>query len=227
MSSKSQHFPSLIRLILSPFLKLLYRKYAKEIQSYTFLDLEIEIFPGVFPPRFFYSTKALLKYLVKQDLKNHTFLELGAGSGLISLYAAKIGAIVTASDISKTAVKNVMHNADKHKLKINVIHSDLFMNIKKQQFDWIIINPPFYSKTPEQETDFAWYCGENFEFFQSLFSNISEYIHETSKVLLALSDTTSIANIIKIAGENKLIATIVYSQRHILENIYIFQINKF
>ena len=36
-------------------------------------------------------------------------------------------------------------------VNINLIESDLFKNIPKQQFDFIVINPPYYQKDPETE----------------------------------------------------------------------------
>lgn len=79
-------------------------------------------------------------------LKGKKFLELGCGSGLISIAAAKKGARVTASDINPVAVEFLVKNSEENKVEIEVIESDLFNDIPKQPFDIIAINPPYYKK---------------------------------------------------------------------------------
>ena len=65
----------------------------------------------MFPPHYTISTKILLDYISNLDLKNKTLLELGCGSGIISLFAASKGALVTASDINKKALKALENSA--------------------------------------------------------------------------------------------------------------------
>ncbi|WP_163111277.1 methyltransferase, partial [Acinetobacter baumannii] len=67
-------------------------------------DITIKIHPDVFPPQLTFSTKILLDFVNEMNLDNKTFLELGCGSGIISLLAAKKKALVTASDINQTAL---------------------------------------------------------------------------------------------------------------------------
>ena len=86
----------------------------------------VQVHPGVFPPHLTFSTKILLDFIKDIELKNKTFLELGCGSGIISLYAAKKNAIVTATDINETALEYLKKNAHKNNLFVTVQYSDLF-----------------------------------------------------------------------------------------------------
>ena len=94
-----------IRSLLHPILKPVFQWYLSKTRTYTFKGISIKINPTVFHPGLFLSTKLLLKFLLGYQLKNKRILELGAGTGLISFYCAKQGAIVTATDISSLALQ--------------------------------------------------------------------------------------------------------------------------
>lgn len=138
----------------------------------------------------------------EQPLDGRSLLELGCGTGLISITTAKSGANVTASDLSLKALENTKFNANLNKVFIKIAYSDLFDNIDKFQFDWIVINPPYYARKPETEPDLAWYCGENFEYFRKLFSSLKNYMHATSEVIIVLTKGADVGTIEKIAEEN-------------------------
>ena len=67
--------------------------------------------PEVFHPGFFFSTRLLLKLYQTIAIAGKSFLEPGCGSGLISIYAAKKGAIVTATDINPVAIEFLKKNS--------------------------------------------------------------------------------------------------------------------
>lgn len=148
--------------------------------------------PQVFHPGFFFSTQVLWQYLQGMDLKGKKLLELGAGSGYISLSAAKAGAVVTATDINTTAVGHLAKNSRSNKLSITILQSDLFDNIPVQLFDIVAINPPYYKGSPTTEASYAWYCGEQGEYFIRLFEGIKNYIGENSVVVMVLNDECDI-----------------------------------
>lgn len=158
-----------IKKITHPFLKLGLKLYYFKPRKYCYKDICIKVHPAVFPPHLTLSTKILLDFINPLDLKNKTFLELGCGSGIIALLASKKGANVLASDINETALKFLNENALKNKLPITTIYSDLFDGIKNNTFDLIIINPSYYPKKAKNITEQAWFCGENFEYFEELF----------------------------------------------------------
>src|SRR3954453_9204859 len=87
-------------------------KYLSKTKRYGYNGIKLTIPPEVFHPGFFFSTKLLLSYIDQFFLKQKSFLELGAGSGLISIFAAKKSAVVTATDINPVAVECVKKNAD-------------------------------------------------------------------------------------------------------------------
>jgi release factor glutamine methyltransferase len=181
---------------------MLAKIYTSKEREFSFKEIKVKIKSGVFHPGLFISTKILLNFVDELILENKSFLELGAGSGIISILAAKKRAVVYASDISSIAVENIKLNAERNDVKINLIESDLFKNIQEQQFDFIIINPPYYQKDPKTEEDYAWFCGSNYEYFTNLFDSLSEYINNNSKVFMILSEVCDIEKI-KSIGESR------------------------
>jgi len=209
---------------IAPILKKLARIYTRKEREYSYNNISVKVLPGVFHPGLFISTKMLLNFVDTLNLKSKIFLELGAGTGIISILAAKKGATVYASDISSKAVENVKLNAAKNNVQINIFTSDLFKNIPDMQFDYIIINPPYYSKDPREEEEYAWFCGSNFEYFKSLFNSLSNYIGRDSKAFMILSEVCDIQKIKSIGMENEFVWKLKMNKQFWGEKNYIFEI---
>jgi release factor glutamine methyltransferase len=73
-------------------------------------------------------------------------LDVGTGSGILGLYAATCGAVVTVSDIDDTAVGRVEKVAQSLGVTIRTVVSDIFSKIRGQ-FDVIMFNPPYLPST--------------------------------------------------------------------------------
>lgn len=217
---------TVIRHIVARTYKPLLVKYLSKTRQYRYKDIRLEIPPEVFHPGFFFSTKLLLQYISKLPLKGKRFLELGCGSGLISIAAAKKGALVTASDINRVAVEYLKKNALQNKVKVDVIESDLFQNIIKQPFHIIAINPPYYKKQPLTPKDHAWFCGENGEYFSALFNSLSEYIHTSTEILMVLTEDCDMEMIKSFAVKNGFVLSCVHTKKNILEKNFIFKVEK-
>jgi release factor glutamine methyltransferase len=174
--------------------------YLKKDRRYRFDNISVIVKKGVFHPGFFFSTRFLLQALRGYDLKNKSLLEMGCGSGLISVFAAKNGADVTASDINPTAVSNAAENARLNGLKIHTVQSDLFSNIAARTFDYIIINPPYYRGHADNMAQRAWYAGPSFEYFEKLFQQIGNFMRPGTLSIMVLSADCEVGEIIKIAN---------------------------
>lgn len=198
--------------------------YLRTDRWYTYKETRVKVIRGVFHPGLFFSTGLLLDYLSRHQLSNKTFLELGAGTGLISIVAHKHGATVTASDKSRIAIKNLEINFKEKGINAGIINSDLFDAIPPHQFDFIVINPPYYKKDPATEEQLAWYCGENHEYFQKLFSTLIRYINNQSHAIMVLSEDCDIQRIKEIANLNGFEFHLKYTRRKLLEKNFIFEI---
>jgi release factor glutamine methyltransferase len=214
----------IFKYLVGRLYKPLLAKYLSGTRKYRYKGIHLVIPPQVFHPAFFFSTKILLKYLDKQPLAGKSFLELGAGSGLIAFYAAKKGARVTASDINPVAVEYLQKNHRLNKdLHIDIFLSDLFTDIPESHFDIIAINPPYFKKNPGTEAEYAWYCGEHGQYFENLFRNIGPYLHKQSRVLIILSEVCDLDMIHRYAEKHGWLLKIVSTHQNILEKMFLYE----
>lgn len=217
---------SAIRNIVAHTYKPLLVKYLSKTRVYKYGDIKLEIPPQVFHPGFFFSTRLLLNYISQLPLQNKSFLEPGCGSGLISIYAAKKGANVLATDINPVAVEFLQKNSRQNKAELKIIRSDLFKDIPEQLFDIIAINPPYYKKQPQTSQEYAWFCGENGEYFSGLFNQLANYMHLHSEVLMVLFEGCDMEMIENLASQNGFNLLCVYTRKNLLEKNFIYKIEK-
>ena len=192
----------LIRHFLSRFYQPLVRRYLQRDRRYRYDQLELIVKRGVFHPGLFGSTTALLRCIKNLELNRKSVLDLGCGSGLLGLYAAEQGAMVTAVDIHADAVVNTCQNAERNGLRLKVYQSDLFSAIPKENFDLILVNPPYFEGQPEEEADFAWYAGKDCEYFHRLFASLEGYTHPESQIWMILSEVCDLESIRRIAQQH-------------------------
>jgi release factor glutamine methyltransferase len=215
-----------IKKITHPFLKYGLKLFYSKPRNYCYDTICIKVHPDVFPPHLTLSTKILLDFINPLDLKEKRFLELGCGSGIISLVAAKKEAKVIATDINETALEYLKLNASKNNLEVDIVKSNLFEKLENHTFDYIIINPPYYPKNAKNTKEKAWFCGENFEYFENLFFQLPNFINENTFCYMIVSEDCEIATIKKIGVKNKLNFQLVLQKKSSFEKNYIFQINK-
>ncbi|MBA2746255.1 MAG: methyltransferase domain-containing protein [Flavisolibacter sp.] len=214
----------IIKYIVGKTYKPLLVKYLSRTRTYTYQNIVLEVPAEVFHPGFFSSTKLLNQQVSKLNLLNKTFLELGAGSGLISFSAIRKGAIVTSTDINPVAVQYMKINAARMGMHPVIIHSDLFSRIPLQQFDVIAVNPPYYKKHPKSFRDHAWYCGVQGEFFKGFFSGLKYYTHEKTIVYMVLNDDCDMQLIKANAELNGFSLEMMFKARNLVETNFIFKI---
>lgn len=88
------------------------------------------------------DTYLMLDALAKIPIEGKKVLDVGTGSGILSLFCAARGAHVTATDVNELCLQTVQKAARTLGLSIRATISDLFSNIR-EQFDVIIFNPPY------------------------------------------------------------------------------------
>lgn len=131
------------------FFDLVARRTKREPLQYitgkqAFLDFELDMAPGVLIPRLDTEVVTNTACDIFKEHKGDTVLEIGCGSGAISIALAKnCKAKVTAVDVNPKACENAKQNATKNGVKIDVLCGDMYEPIKKKKYNMIISNPPY------------------------------------------------------------------------------------
>ena len=165
------------------------------IGNVNFYGLKFIVNKNVLIPRF--ETEELVEQVVeyakslnKDKIK---ILDLGCGSGAIGLTLKSIlkDSEVTLIDISKEALEVAKLNANNLNLDVTFIESDWFSNVKLEQYDIIVSNPP-YIRTDEEieeivknnEPSLALYGGiDGLDCYRKILANIKPYLND--KFLIA------------------------------------------
>ena len=144
----------------------------------------------------------VLKYVEHIDKTKSSkikILDLCTGSGAIAISLAKYieNVEITATDISNKAIQIAKLNAEKnlvHK-KINFIESDMFQNIKENQFDVIVSNPPYIEtaiintldKEVQKEPLIALDGGDDgLKFYRLIIKQAKNYLSSNGKVFFEI-----------------------------------------
>jgi release factor glutamine methyltransferase len=214
----------------------LYRRWAlrhiREERHFTFQGLRLKVPPGVFHPGIFFSSPIFVGFLQQFDFQAKKVLDIGTGSGLLALVAAKKGAMVTALDILPQAVATALENARSNGLPLQALESDLLDQLPPQPFDFILINPPYYPKKPQNLREHAFFAGENLEYFEKLFAQLPAYLNprnapepspNDTRIWLVLSEDCALDRISEIAARNGFLLQSVFEQRKWGERFLILQ----
>lgn len=85
-------------------------------------------------------------------------LDVGTGSGIAAIFAARRGYRVIGVDLNPEAVRCARINVLLNNLesRVEVRPGDLFEAVADERFDLVLFNPPFYRGIPIDRLDQAW-----------------------------------------------------------------------
>ncbi len=152
------------------------------------LGKEIIIFPGVMSPKYDRSSRIMISLMPKQEGKD--VLEIGCGSGIISLFCCFQGAkSVTCLDINEEAVQNTKANFEKYGFNDTcILHSDLFEKASDKKFDTIIFNAPYHGNKAEDVLELGT-SDHNYQTLQRFFKKAINYMKENGRIILGFANT--------------------------------------
>jgi len=213
------------RKLMHLFYRPLVRHYLKKDRHYKSNGLKLIIKKSVFHPAFFGSTKVFLAFLRQQNVSGLSALEIGCGSGLLSLVMAQKRANVTGIDIDPVAVECSRMNAIRNGLSIHFLQSDLFVSVLPQTFNIISVNPPYFEGTVSGDGTSAWYSGIDLDFFRRFFNTVSPYTHSRTRIWMILSEVCDLEKIHQIAEEANYSLHTKYSEIKNFELFTVYEIH--
>ncbi len=175
--------------------------------------------PNVYPPSD--DTYLLADAVEKRVSPGSRFLEVGCGSGYVSIVAAKLGARVDAVDVNPAAVECTRRNAELNGVEIRVWQSDLFNNVR-DHYDWIVMNPP-YLPYDEQAPDPALDGGtKGAELSLRFIRGVGDRLLPEGKFLLLMSSITA-AEPLRLAKRLGYRVKVVARRRFFMEELFVVE----
>lgn len=161
------------------------------------------------------STDTELMADVVNIKNNQTFLEIGCGTGAVSLLVGKRAKSGIGVDINPAAVKNA--NLNKKLLgiqNVKFVYSNIFENVKGK-FDVIICNPPYSPYKTADEVEMMFWDEEN-SMKTKFFNQVRDYVKPDGLVYFGWADFEDIDQELpdKLAKKAGLILIKKYSRKN-------------
>lgn len=158
-------------------------------------DLELEVPPSVFHPGVFVTSRMFAEFLRSRNFSGKSVVEVGTGSGILALSAARAGAAsVLALDINPRAVAAASHNAETNGLTaiVSAKVSNLFSAVPDDEiFDVVISSPPSFAGEPRDVADRAWHAGPGYRDIDALFEQAYRHLAPRGEMFILLSSDTN------------------------------------
>ena len=153
--------------------------------------------PTVFHPRFFLTSEYFAAFIDGLDLAGQRVAEVGTGSGILALAAARAGAShVVAIDINPNAAMAANANACANGLgdRVTGVCCNLLSALApRPKFDVILSSPPSFSGEPRDLADRAWHAGPRYRDIALLFEQARDRLAPGGRFYVLFSSDTDLA----------------------------------
>jgi release factor glutamine methyltransferase len=160
-------------------------------------DYSILVIPTVFNPKLLRTGEFFAQNLGRDLIpEGATLLDMGTGSGINAIAAARWAASVVAADINPAAVRCARINAWLNGVedRVETVESDLFEALEGRTFDVILFNPPFYRGTPANARDHAWRAQDTLERFAR---SLSAHLNPGGQALVVFSSDGDVTGLLE------------------------------
>jgi release factor glutamine methyltransferase len=184
--------------------------------------------PTVFHPRYFLTSEFFANFLSGIDLVGKRVADVGTGSGILALAAARAGAAsVVALDINPNAAMAAAENAHANGFGHTLIalSSNLLSALTPHPvFDVILSSPPSFAGEPRDLADRAWHAGPDYRDIAMLFIQARERLAPGGCMYVLFSsdsDLDLLGSLISCAG---FAARLVAERSILIESLIIYEL---
>lgn len=213
------------RIVLPLYVnKKLHSTVTEKVGPYQFT-----VYPTVFNPIDFTSSRLFADFILEIGKENRFtgkhVLDMGCGSGVISVFAASGGAECTATDINPMAVRAAKENAEANGFghKITAVESDLFEALKPNKYDFIFFNPPYYRGKPKNNFERAFKAGNNLEVISDFLKQAANHLNAEGIIYFIVSSDMDMKGLENMFKSGSLGFKIVKEIKKFFETFYIIE----
>jgi release factor glutamine methyltransferase len=181
--------------------------------------------PSVFNPKV-PRTGEFLASLLDADFirRDWEVLDMGTGSGVCAIVAAKFARRVVAVDINPAAIRCTRINALLNGVEndVDARQGDLFAAVPQERFDLILFNPPFIRGAPRDDRDRAWRSSDIAERFAA---GLGESLKPGGIALVLLSNFGDPGHFLEEFARQGLRISEIAQRRFVNETLVVFKIS--
>src|ERR1700680_532601 len=180
--------------------------------------------PSVFNPKVPRTGEFLASQIdARLAQQDWAVLDMGTGSGVCAIFAARHARRVVAVDINEAAVRCADINARLNHLehKIDVRQGDMFAPVQGEKFDLILFNPPFLRGTPRDDRERAWRSSDVAERFAA---SLGAHLKPGGSALVLLSSFGDSPAFLQAFRKHDFTISVLAQRQFVNETLAIFRL---
>jgi release factor glutamine methyltransferase len=220
------------RRLLRRFIHFLSYRFVlsrRSVHTIRAAGFQLKVPPTVFHPRFFLSSEYFAEFLDGLDLTGKNVADVGAGSGILALAAARARADhVLALDINPNAALSAMENARANGFgdRIDSACMDLLEALPPQPlFDVILSSPPKHAGEPRDLADQAWHAGPLYRNIAALFRQARERLKTDGLFYIMLSSDSDLDLFSRLIVEAGFRARLAVERSFYFESMLLYELS--
>jgi release factor glutamine methyltransferase len=175
------------------------------VRRLSYLGLDLVVPAGVFAPT--PMSDLLGRAVIDEARAGERVLDMGTGSGVNAILAARSGAEVVGVDLNPAAVEAARANAERNGVAAEFAVSDVFSAVEGD-FDMVVIDPPFRWFAPRDMTE-ATIADEGYAGLGRFFAGIRNRLRPGGRVLLFFGTSGDQDHVLGLAaGANLAVETV-------------------
>jgi len=184
--------------------------------------------PTVFHPRYFITSEFFASFIGRLDLNGKRVVDVGTGSGILALAAARAGAAnVMAVDVNPNAALTTAENARANGLgdRVTAVCSNLLSALGPgSSFDVILSNPPFFPGEPRDIADRSWHACADYRDIAPLFDQARERLAPGGRLYILVSSDCDLDLISALIVRARFQARLVAERSIFIESLIIYEL---
>jgi len=188
----------------------------------------LQVPPTVFHPRFFLSSEYFTEFLDRLDLTGKSVADVGTGSGILALAAARAGAEdVLALDINPNAARSAQENAQANGVgnRVSAVCMNLLAALSPRPlFDVILSSPPKHAGEPRDLADRGWHAGPQYRDVAALFEQAKARLKPDGRMYVMLSSDSDLELLGRLMDKAGFRARPVYERSFYFESMILYEL---